>query len=258
MTTLYQHQDTLLAATADAEANHFWFRGFRQFVTPLLAAAAGGRTGLRLLDCGCGTGRNLTLLETWGIASGIDYTFSGLATARRSGRRHVAQATSASLPFPDATFDIATSFDMLQVVPDPVEAATFGELARVLKPGGALVLNVAAMAMLSGDHALLSEESRRYSRRELREKLSAAGFEVERITHTNATLFPLMLAVRTLQRVRGARAARTDIATPSPAVNGALGALLAVEARVVKHVSLPVGSSILCLARKRATSRPGP
>jgi ubiquinone/menaquinone biosynthesis C-methylase UbiE len=247
---LYQHQDTLLAATADAEANHFWFRGFRQFIMPLLAAAAAGRPGLRLLDCGCGTGRNLTMLETWGRAAGIDYTFSGLKTAHASGRRRVAQATSAALPFPDATFDIVTSFDMLQVVPDEVEAATFRELCRVLRDGGALVVNVAAMPILAGDHALLSEESRRYSRRELRTKLSASGFQIERMSHTNATLFPLMLAVRTLQRIRGAKAADSDITMPSPAVNAVLAGVLSLEAQVVRHVSLPFGSSIACLARK--------
>jgi SAM-dependent methyltransferase len=247
---LYQHQDTLLAATADAEANHFWFRGFRLFVTPLLDAAAAGRSGLRLLDCGCGTGRNLTLLETWGRAAGIDYTFSGLKTARAAGVRRVAQATSAALPFAGATFDIVTSFDMLQVVPDDVETATFRELARVLTPGGALVVNVAAMPILAGDHALLSEESRRYSRGELRTKLQAAGFLVERMSHTNASLFPVMLAARTLQRVRGARPAGTDIAMPPPLVNAMLTGVLSVEARIVRHLSLPFGSSIACLARK--------
>jgi SAM-dependent methyltransferase len=249
---LYQHQDSLLAATADAERHHFWFRGFRQFVTPLLDAAAAGRSGLRLLDCGCGTGRNLSMLSAWGHAAGIDYTFSGLQTARASGQRAVAQATSAALPFPGASFDIVTSFDMLQVVPDEVETATFRELARVVRPGGALVVNVAAMAILRGDHALLSEESRRYSRPELGDKLTAAGFEVERMTHTNATLFPLMLAVRTVQRLRGARAADSDIAMPPAPVNLALSGLLSLEAQVVRRVSLPFGSSILCLARRRA------
>ena len=255
---LYQHQDTLLAATAGAEATHFWFRGFRQFVTPLLGRAAAGRTGLRLLDCGCGTGRNLAMLEAWGRAAGIDYTFSGLATAQAAGRRRLAQATSAALPFPDGTFDIATSFDMLQVVPDGVETATLYELARVLRPGGALVVNVAAMAVLRGDHALLSEESRRYSRRELATKLAAASFDVERMTHTNASLFPLMLAVRTVQRLRGARPADSDLATPPAVVNAALSAVLSLEARVVKRVSLPFGSSILCLARKRGVPHAAP
>ena len=79
------------------------------------------------------------------------------------------------MPFADATFDVVTSFDMLQVLPDAVEADAIAEMARVLKPGGALVVNVAAMRVLHGHHALLSEEARRYTREELRVKLAAAG-----------------------------------------------------------------------------------
>ena len=248
---MYQHQDALLAATAEAEARHFWFQGFRSFVSPLIQAATGGRRGLRLLDCGCGTGANLSLLGAAGTVVGIDYTFSGLREAHARGHARLAQATASALPFPHETFDVATSFDLLQVLPDAIEPLALSELARVLKPGGALVVNVAAMPSLRGDHALLSEEARRYDRRDLRRKLAAAGFTVERITHTNATLLPMMVVVRAFQRLRGARAAASDIAVPPAPINGALSALLRVEARVVRHVDLPVGSSILCLARKR-------
>jgi SAM-dependent methyltransferase len=247
---VYQHQDALLVATADAEERHFWFQGFRRFVSPLIQTATGGRRGLRLLDCGCGTGANLSLLAAAGTAVGIDYTFSGLRAARARGHRPVAQATAAALPFPDATFDVATSFDMLQVLPDAIESQALAELARVLKPGGALILNVAAMPSLRGDHALLSEEARRYGGRDLRRKLAAAGFAVERLTHTNATLLPMMAVVRALQRLRGARAVASDIALPPAPINAALAALLRLEARLVRHVDLPAGSSILCLARR--------
>src|SRR6516162_590345 len=48
--------DRLLAATRAVERDHFWFRGFRRFVTPLVADAVAGRSAPRLLDCGCGTG----------------------------------------------------------------------------------------------------------------------------------------------------------------------------------------------------------
>ena len=86
--------DKLLDATARAEREHFWFRGFRRFVAPLLARAAGQRTDLRILDCGCGTGNNLRMLRRYGRATGIDLTFSGLAYARRQGERLVARASA--------------------------------------------------------------------------------------------------------------------------------------------------------------------
>jgi hypothetical protein len=81
-------------------------------------------------------------------------------------------------------------------------------------------------------------------------KLAAAEFTIASMTHTNATLFPLMLAVRAAQRLRGAEARVADIAIPPAPINAFLTGLLALEARVVPHLSMPIGSSILCLARK--------
>src|SRR3954469_2131610 len=76
--------DRLLEATARAERDHFWFRGFRRFIEPMLAAAAGGRR-LEMLDCGCGTGHNLALMRRYGRAYGIDLTWSGLQYAHERG-----------------------------------------------------------------------------------------------------------------------------------------------------------------------------
>src|SRR4051794_20784931 len=104
--------DRLLEATARAERDHFWFRGFRKFVEPLIADAARGHP-LEILDCGCGTGNTLALLRRYGRASGIDPAWAGLRYAHAGGERRLARATAAHLPFPDETFDLVTSFDVL-------------------------------------------------------------------------------------------------------------------------------------------------
>ena len=91
--------DDLLRATADAESRHFWFHGFRAFVTPLVRAALAGRTAPRILDCGCGTGANLDLLGRFGRASGFDLSETGLRIAREAGRTAVARGTVAAAPF---------------------------------------------------------------------------------------------------------------------------------------------------------------
>ena len=248
--------DRLLEATARAERDHFWFRGFRRFVSPVLARAAAGRRRLRLLDCGCGTGTNLRLLlEPYGDAWGFDLTWTGLQFARRAGLARVAQASAAAVPYPAAAFDIVTSFDVLCCLPDEIEREAVREMWRVLKPGGAAIINVAAMEILRGNHSVLSAELRRYSRKSLRVLVERAGFRVERMTYTNASLFPLMLGVRGVQRVMGLapeHAAEGEITVPPAPVNAALSALLAVEAGVARVAPMPFGSSLLCLARKPA------
>jgi len=246
--------DRLLEATARAERNHFWFRGFRAFVTPLVEHAV-DRHPAEILDCGAGTGHNLQWLSTFGRATGIDLTWSGLAYARASGRTRLARASAAALPFGRASFDLVTSFDVLQCIPGEAEEIAVREMLRVLRPGGHLVVTVAALNVLRGNHSVLSREVRRYTRTDLRRLLERAGFRVLRLTYTNATLFPLVAAVRAVQRVSGlassdadAEAAR-EISIPPAPLNALLGNLLALEARVVRAVPMPFGSSLMALGR---------
>jgi SAM-dependent methyltransferase len=247
--------DALLEATYLAETRHFWFLGFRRFVRPLLAAATAGRQSPQILDCGCGTGANLLMLGDFGRPFGFDLNRRGLEFARMAGHRRVARASIDAIPTPEACIDVVTSFDVLSTLPESVEIAAMSEMHRVLRPGGALVLNVAAMEILTGNHSVLAKEVRRYDRRRLRFIVERAGFVIERLTYTNASLFPLMIAVRTFQRLAGLAApeeAGREIATPPAPVNGVLAAFLAIEAHAVRWMDMPFGSSLLCLARKPA------
>jgi SAM-dependent methyltransferase len=245
--------DRLLELTYRAERTHFWFRGFRRFVTPWLEAAARGRTDLTLLDCGCGTGANLALLGRHGRAFGFDLSMRGLEFARAHGVSRVARASIGAMPWPDATFDVVTSFDVLYGLPDAIEQAAAGELARVLRPGGAALITVAAFESLRGGHGALSHEVRRYTTATLTALLERHGLQVERSSYTHATLFPLLYAVRAWQRFRGggeAEASESEIQVPMAPVNATLSALLALEAAALRVANLPFGSSVICLARK--------
>lgn len=243
----------LLRATAQAEARHFWFRGFRFFVTPLLAGAAAGRPNLRLLDCGCGTGNNIELLGRFGRAYGFDLNAVGLQIGREAGRRRLGRASVTAIPFRSATFDIVTSFDVLYSLEAPDEHMATAEMFRVLKPGGAAVINVAAMDALRGDHSVLSREVRRYTKATLAHLLERAGFRIERVTYTNAVLFPALAAARAMQRRRGLAAeaqATQEIQVPPAPLNLALTAALRLESIWLRAIDNPFGSSLLCLARK--------
>lgn len=245
--------DRLLELTYRAERTHFWFRGFRRFVAPWVAAAAHGRTDARLLDCGCGTGANLLLLGRHGTPFGFDLTQRGLDFARAEGRTRIARASIGAIPFPDQSFDVVTSFDVLYGLPDDLERDAIREMARVLRPGGEIVITAAAFESLRGGHGTFSNELRRYTRATLQALLERHGLEVQRISYTHATLFPLVYGVRAWQRWRGggqAKASETEITVPSAPVNVVLTALLVVESWLLRLVDLPFGSSVICRARK--------
>jgi ubiquinone/menaquinone biosynthesis C-methylase UbiE len=246
--------DRLLEATYAAEQRHFWFRGFRRFVRQMLAQASDGRRRpLRLLDCGCGTGANLMMLGDFGQAFGFDLTARGLEFGRSSGLTRIARASITAIPFPAATFDVATSFDVLYSLTDEQETAALREMHRVLVPGGALIVNVAALDMLKGQHSVFSAELRRYDRPRLRKALEAAGFSIVRLTYTNATLFPFIALVRLAQRTFGSASDPRpgDLTVPAAPVNALFSGLLAAEASALKVIDMPFGSSLLCLATRK-------
>lgn len=245
--------DRLLELTYRAEQSHFWFRGFRWYVRPEIARAVRGLTSPRLLDCGCGTGSNLAMLEEFGEAAGFDLTWNGLEFAHRMGRRNIARASIGSIPFGSERFDVATSFDVFQCLPDPLERDAAREMWRVLKPGGHAFVNAAALDILSGGHSVLSEEVRRYTPGRLRTVFERAGFTIERLTFAHAALLPVMLPVRVWQRWRSGgklEAGEFDITVPPAPVNAFFTAVVGLEAAALRVVNMPIGSSLFLHARK--------
>lgn len=247
--------DRLLELTYRAEQSHFWFRGFRQYMKLALTRATAGVASPRILDCGCGTGSNLEMLRPYGRAFGFDLTRIGTEFAKANGHR-VAQASIGAIPFKSGVFDLVSSFDVFQVLPDEVEQSAIREMARVLKPGGWILLHVAALEVLHGKHSVLSEEHRRYTPARLRALVGGTGFEIDRLTFDHFSLLPLMLPVRVWHRLTAkggvVSPGEGEITVPIAPVNAALTALVSLEALALRAVDMPIGSSLMCLARKRS------
>jgi ubiquinone/menaquinone biosynthesis C-methylase UbiE len=208
---------------------------------------------VQILDCGCGTGANVGMLGRFGRAYGFDLTETGLRLGRDAGRDRLVRASVTAVPFPNGLFDLVTSFDVLYSLEDRDEQLALGEMFRVLKPGGHALVNVAALEILRGDHSVLGHELRRYKRAELRDHVVNAGFDIVRLTYTNASLAPVLAVQRTYQRWRGLKPeeeADREISVPPASVNALLTGVLWLESLWIRRFNAPFGSSLLCLARK--------
>lgn len=245
--------ERMLEATARAEEHHFWFLALRRTAARMLETALAGRRAGWIVDCGAGTGRNLDWLDRFGRALGVELSPAGLRVGRAHGRRLV-RGSVAALPLRDESVSVATSFDVLYCLDDATEARAVAEMWRVLEPGGVALVNVAALEILHGSHSALTHEVRRYTARRLSALLTNAGFAIERLTFTNMAIFPVALAVRTFDRVTGRaeRASEADITVPPWFVNALVDGLLRAEGQLLRVVNLPVGTSLLCVARKPA------
>ncbi|MDP9237693.1 MAG: class I SAM-dependent methyltransferase [Chloroflexota bacterium] len=108
---------------------------------PVMLEQCGDVKGLRVLDLGCGEGRFSRMLAQRGArVTGIDLTAEMARTAqdRRVGDDGYLRATAEQLPFPSGAFDVVISYVTLVDIVD--YRAAIAEAARVLEPGGCLVV----------------------------------------------------------------------------------------------------------------------
>jgi SAM-dependent methyltransferase len=244
--------ERMLEATAIAEDRHFWFRALRRHARLLLERALDGCTPALIIDCGTGTGRNLDWLSTLGPTVGVELSPIGLAHGRAHGRR-IVRGSVTRLPFADHGADVATSFDVWYCLSEADERLAAREMSRVLRPGGVALVNVAALNVLRGSHSALTQEQRRYTRRMLADRLTEAGLAVERMTYTHMTLFPFALAVRLTERLTGRAdvASEADLRIPAGPINATFNLALSIESAWLRVGNLPIGTSLLAVARKR-------
>ena len=229
---------------------HWWFVGRRQVLLRILQDRLGGHDPQReLIDVGCGTGSMVTHLSRFGRARGIDADPAAVEFSHSRGVQSVTHVPPGPLPFDDAAFDVVTAFDVLEHIAD--DRAALGEMVRILKPGGTLLLTVPAYEFLWGPQDEISHHERRYIKRGLRARLLGSGVRIERLSYFNTLLFPAVAAIRVLRPTSDAPA-RSDfeMTDPDSVTNRLLARVFAAEAPLVARHDLPFGVSLLALATK--------
>jgi SAM-dependent methyltransferase len=232
------------------EESHWWFVGKRRILQALLA---GDAPSGRLLDLGCGTGG---VLADWlpGCACvGIDRSRLALRISREKGVAALVRGQVTAPPFRTGSFDTIVLLDVLEHLDDDV--ALLRAAAEVCAPGGRLVISVPAFQALWSRHDETFQHRRRYSRRQLLTVVERAGLVAERTTYTNTLLFPVAAAWR-LASARLDLAPRHDFFPVPRWLNALLVACYGLEAWWLRRADLPIGLSVVCIARLVAVETP--
>lgn len=223
-----------LIAMIDHDERHWWYRGRRRVLNAALDRIA-LPTGSRLLDAGCGSGRELDELARHGHVAGVDLSEICVACTRSRGHADVHRAAIEQMPFADATFDLVTCLDVIEHTPD--DRVALAELRRVTRPGGLLVVTVPAYPSLWSTHDVVNRHFRRYRSASLRAAAAEAGWSVLRDTYFNAVLLAPAAALRLARRGHGgdgdADVARSELALTPRMLDPLLELPLRVEARLI-------------------------
>jgi SAM-dependent methyltransferase len=234
--------------THQAEDRHWWYRG-RRTVLERVIVSLGLPSQARILDAGCGSGRNMIELARHGTVTGVELsqTSVDLARARHSGE--VIAGSVLEMPFADDSFDLAVSLDVIEHLEDDLGALR--ELRRAVAPGGALLITVPAYGWLWSGHDEINHHHRRYTRRSLQAVAEQAGWQQVRTTYFNSLLLPVAILLRVLDKVNTKTTESSlDLWVPPEPVNRLLELPLTLEAAMIARGGrIPAGLSLLTVFR---------
>lgn len=239
----------------DMETDYWWYVGLHRLVLHFLDLEKNGNGSLKVLDAGCGTGRLMKLCQAAGLDSlGLDFSREALSFSRVRGLQSLVQASISEIPFQSDLFDVVVSLDVADCLEGDEMVHSLCEMHRVLKRGGALILNLPAYNALRSQHDRAQHILHRFNAHELRSLLSEIGLQVQVCTYRNTFLFPIAAVVRLLKRrpALGQEIVRSDLKPLPLSVNTALTWILSVENSLIKTgLPLPLGLSVFSVARKR-------
>lgn len=234
------HEVRLLTQVED---RHWWYAERRELLRRAIAGLAPGDA----LDIGAaGGGNTRVLLQHGWRAAALEYGAEG---ARVCAERaiSVVRADATALPLAPASLDLVVAFDVLEHIPDDKSAVV--SVFEALRPGGTFLVAVPVDMRLWSAHDEAVGHVRRYSRSELTDLLTGAGFVLEDVRSWMVLLRPAVALRRWLGDRLGGESG-SDLDDPPSWLNRVLGGVVAAE----RH--LPVGSlpgvSVLVRARKFA------
>lgn len=239
------------------ENNHWWFRWRFDLITRLVSSLGSGEN-FRILDAGCGTGQMTKRLGAIGTAYGLDSAPEAIAFARSRGVERLAQGSITAPPFANGAFDCVLALDVIEHVDDDFGILT--SLFKILRPGGHLIVTVPAFDALWSEHDEINHHKRRYRASQLKTLIENAGFQADRVTYCNTALCLPVFVTRkaknlaralNLRRENGeSHELKSDLGNYPGFVNDGLYKVMRGETRLMEHVNLPFGVSILAVATR--------
>ena len=230
---------------AALDQRHWWYRARREVIAALIRRKVRLTVDAKILEVGCGTGHNLGMLGQFGSVEALEVD----ETARTLAEERLGKSVfSAPLPelagIPEQHYDLVAAFDVVEHIAD--DKSAIAAIAKVLKPGGKLVLTVPAHQWMWSAHDIVNHHQRRYSKAGLKQLIDGSPLNLEAIGYFNSFLFPIAIAERLASKLRGKEDA--DLSLPPRPLNQALERVFAAERALIGRVPLPPGLSLFAVA----------
>jgi trans-aconitate methyltransferase len=231
------------------EDSHFWFVAREQICLDLIDGIM-KESVKRILDYGCGTGKIAYLLQQRYQDKeifGADVSDAALDYCRKRGLTNIFDLKNEKLP--QNTFDLIICFEVLEHIEDEMEF--LAQVKELLRTGGMIFMTVPAYDFLWSGEDYVSNHVRRYTRKQIKQKIGQAGFRTSKVSYFNTFLFlPIVLVLLAKRIFLPQSMYESDFKEVPRFLNMVLAKIFASEKWFLKHVSFPFGASLLVIAQK--------
>lgn len=232
---------------SEVEGFHWWFDVRRKLLSFVLSSIKVCRNHIAL-EVGCGTGANMRVLESEGFFGiGLDQSLYAINLIKEKADYPLLIGDSINLPIKSNSVGLIIAMDVFEHLDQDEKGIE--ECHRVLSNEGILFLTVPAFRSLWGIQDVVTGHKRRYTMKEIRNKLRQEGFNILRSSYFNFFLFfPILIARRimTLLRIR----IKSENEINHPVINSVLKTIFSLEPFLLRYISFPFGVSIFCVAKK--------
>ncbi len=234
------------------ESSYWWFQGRKKIILELLKKYALSKSvNSPILDSGCGTGLILQELNNYGFTIGLDFSPKALAYCKERGLNNLLKGDVSQLPIKSNQCEIVVSLDLLEHIEK--DEIVLKEYHRILKKDGIICLAVPAHPFLWSSHDDALHHYRRYTKKGFKEILVKNHFDIIRYSYAISFTFVPIVIYRFLTKIFKKKKAKsnTHIIILPKFINNFLIFLLKIEAFLLRYINLPMGVSLICIAKKK-------
>lgn len=229
------------------EEKHWWHISKRRNIQNLIIKYNHSRNP-KILDVGCGTGKNIEELLKLGQIWGLDNSKKAIEYCKKRGLKNLKLGNAQKTHFNPGSFDVITLLDILEHTDDN---KTLIEMKRILKKDGLLIITVPAFYWLWSRWDEIAHHKRRYNKSTLLEVLKKNNFNVIKITYLYSFLLvPVYLIRKIKQKFFSKQEYPSDFRLNNSLFNRMLNLLSFLEFKVAEKIPLPFGTTILVVAKK--------
>lgn len=235
----------LYADLYELEEKHWWHVSKRETCFYLISKFLKSENP-KILDVGCGAGKNMETFGRIGKIWGIDIEKESMNYCLMRGLRKIKLASSEKTGYPDNFFNLVSLLDVLE---HTEEKKTLTEMRRILKKNGLILITVPAYNWLWSRWDEILHHKRRYNKKQLTGVLEENRFKILEISYMHPYLILPVYIIRFIRSKFSGRKYKSDFQIINPLLNFFLLAIARLQLKLMHLISIPFGTSIICIAK---------